>query len=110
MEDIEKKSSFDRMWLQKYKESKYRFESQGLFSNRRVRVWDIISCIIYGSEDRDRVRLQVIDKPSYVDSYNKIRYRGWLRCKEVNVQDSEIIICNVGDIVTLEREGRNIKW
>jgi len=38
MEDIEKKSSFDRMWLQKYKESKYRFESQGLFSNRRVRV------------------------------------------------------------------------
>ena len=108
MQDKEKKESFDKLWKQKYKDSLHEFESAlWFYSNRRVLEGDIITCALKDTM-ADKKHLEVVQKPYYIDSYNKARYRGWLRCREVG-GDGTIIVANIEHIITITRLWKKVQ-
>lgn len=98
LSDSQKKEQFDKIWKAKLSSSKYQFEWWGWnYSNRQVPIWSIVEL---KEKDKDnRIKLRVLYKPCYKDSFGKDRYRGYIVCKEVDDPSETIIIANTDDVV-----------
>ncbi len=90
--DQKKKKDFENIRNDKLENSQYNFVEYWLFSNRQIRLWHKVQL---KTEDGEYITATVVKKPSYIDSFWKARYRGYIVLQN---DSKDIIIAHVDNV------------